>query len=129
MSRVVHFEIQAENPERAMTFYEALFDWKFSQWGDQKYWLITTGEKSAPGIDGGLLPRPSGGGPLDGAHVNAFVCTVDVEDLDAKVGRAVTAGALQVVPKMAIPTVGWLAYCKDTEGNIFGMMQMDAKAK
>ena len=38
MSRVIHFEIQAENPERAMTFYENMFGWKFSQWGDQKYW-------------------------------------------------------------------------------------------
>ena len=129
MSRVIHFEIQAENPERAMTFYETLFGWKFSQWGDQKYWLIATGDKSTPGIDGGLLPRPFGGGPLDGAHVNAFVCTVDVDNLDAKVASAVKAGAVIALPKMPIPTVGWLAYCKDTEGNIFGMMQMDAGAK
>lgn len=129
MSRVVHFEIQADNPERAMTFYETLFGWKFTQWGDQKYWLVSTGDKSQPGIDGGLLPRPFAGGPLDGAHVNAFVCTVDVDNVDAQVDGALKAGGIVAVPKMAIPTMGWLAYCKDTEGNIFGMMQMDANAK
>jgi predicted enzyme related to lactoylglutathione lyase len=129
MSRVIHFEIHAANPKRAMTFYETLFGWKFSQWGDQKYWLIATGAKSAPGIDGGLLPRPIDGDPQDMAPVNAFVCTVDVDNLDAMVERALTAGAVQALPKMAIPTVGWLAYCKDTEGNIFGMMQTDAGAK
>jgi predicted enzyme related to lactoylglutathione lyase len=129
MSRVIHFEIQAENTECAMTFYEALFGWKFSRWGDQKYWLISTGDKSAPGIDGGLLPRPCAGGPQDGAPVNAYVCTVDVDNLDASIERALQAGATLALPKVVIPTVGWLAYCKDTEGNIFGMMQMDAKAR
>jgi predicted enzyme related to lactoylglutathione lyase len=62
------------------------------------------------------------------AAVNAFVCTVDVSELDAMVEKAVAAGAKIALPKMAIPTVGWLAYCKDTEGNIFGMMQMDSNA-
>ncbi len=42
MSRVIHFEIQAENPEHAMTFYETLFGWKFTQWGDVKYWVVAT---------------------------------------------------------------------------------------
>jgi len=44
------------------------------------------------------------------------------------VAKAVAAGGSIAVPKMPIPTMGWLAYCKDTEGNLFGMMQMDAKA-
>ena len=37
-------------------------------------------------------------------------------------------GATVVVPKMPVPGVGWLVYCKDTEGNIFGMMQADTNA-
>jgi len=37
-------------------------------------------------------------------------------------------GAQVVLPKMPIPGVGWLVYCKDTEGNIFGMMQADPNA-
>ena len=127
MPRPIHFEIQAENTERAIAFYGKLFGWEFSQWGGQPYWLIKTGEKGTPGIDGGLMPR-RGAGPVDMAAVNAYVCTVDVGDLDTMVGKAVAAGATIALPKMPIPTVGWLAYCKDTEGNIFGMMQMDSNA-
>ena len=56
MPRPVHFEIQAESTDRAIKFYTELFGWTFSQWGQEKYWLITTGEKGTPGIDGGLLP-------------------------------------------------------------------------
>jgi len=128
MPRPVHFEIQAENVERAIAFYRDLLGWEFKQWGKEPYWLVKTGEKGTPGIDGGLLPR-RGPGPADMQAVNAFVCTIDVADLDAMVKRATELKGSIVLPKMPIPTVGWLAYAKDTEGNIFGMMQMDANAK
>jgi uncharacterized protein len=129
MPRPIHFEIQAQDPARAQAFYKALFGWQFDQWGGQPYWLAMTGDKTKPGIDGGLLPRPGGGAPVDGAAMNAFVCTMDVPDLDGYLARVPGLGGKVVVPKMPIPTVGWLAYAKDTEGNIFGMMQMDANAK
>jgi uncharacterized protein len=128
MPRPIHFEIQAENPERAMKFYRTLFGWEFNQWESQPYWLIKTGEKGVPGIDGGLMPR-RGPGPADMQAVNAFVCTVDVADCDATVKRVTEIGGSIALAKMPIPTVGWLAYGKDTEGNIFGFMQMDANAK
>ena len=63
------------------------------------------------------------------AAVNAFVCTVDVSDLDAMLGKLATAGGTVALPRMGIPGVGWLAYGKDTEGNLFGMMQSDPNAK
>lgn len=128
MPRPVHFEIHAENAERAMQFYRRLFDWEFSQWGTEPYWLVRTGEKGTPGIDGGLLPR-RGAGPVEMQAVNAFVCTVDVADCDGTAKRIAELGGSVVVPKMPIPTVGWLAYAKDTEGNLFGFMQMDPNAK
>lgn len=128
MPRPIHFEIHAQDPARAQAFYKALFNWQFTQWGGQPYWLVGTGDKSAPGIDGGLMPR-QGGAPVDLAAVNAFVCTVDVPDLDAYVARVPALGGTIALPKMPIPAVGWLAYAKDTEGNLFGMMQMDANAK
>ena len=128
MPRPIHFEIQAENAERAMKFYRDLFGWEFNQWAGQPYWLVKTGDKGTPGIDGGLMPR-RGPGPADMQPVNAFVCTVDVADCDSTAKRIAEAGGSVVVPKMPIPTVGWLAYAKDTEGNLFGMMQMDANAK
>jgi predicted enzyme related to lactoylglutathione lyase len=128
MPRPIHFEIQAQDPARAQAFYKALFGWQFDQWGGQAYWLAMTGDKTKPGIDGGLLPRPTGV-PVDGAPMNAFVCTMDVPDLDAYLTRVPALGGKVVVPKMPIPTMGWLAYAKDTEGNIFGMMQEDPNAK
>ena len=128
MPRPIHFEIHAENTERAIKFYRDLFGWEFNQWGKEPYWLIKTGDKGTPGIDGGLMPR-KGPGPAGMQPVNAFVCTVDVASCDATAKRVAEVGGAVVVPKMPIPTVGWLAYAKDTEGNTFGFMQMDANAK
>ena len=128
MSRVIHFEIHATQPEALIAFYQSLFGWTFTKWeGPMPYWLIKTGEAGTPGIDGGLLPRQ---GPMaaDGQPVNSFVCSVDVANLDATLAKLPAGGGVECVPKMAIPGIGWLAYAKDPDGNIFGMMQVDAKA-
>ncbi len=128
MPRVVHFEIQAEDPERAMKFYSLVFSWTFKKFsGPQPYWTISTGT-DGPGIDGGLLPR-RGFAPVDGQPVNAFVCTVEVGSLDTSLAAVEENGGRTVVPKIPVPGVGWLAYCKDTEGNILGLMQPDQSAK
>jgi predicted enzyme related to lactoylglutathione lyase len=127
MPRVVHFEVHAEQPERAVRFYAAVFGWEISKWdGPQEYWLIQTGPADQPGINGGLLRRH---GPLDGTAVIAFVCTVDVPSVDDYLKRIAGAGGSLAVPKMAVPGVGWLAYAKDTEGNIFGILQRDESAR
>lgn len=126
MGRVVHFEIHAGDPERAIKFYSQVFGWQFTKWeGPMPYWLILTGPDTERGINGGLLPRR---GEIDGQAVIAYVCTADVTNIDESVQKTVAAGGTVVVPKMPIPGVGWLLYCKDTEGNIFGMMQSDPKA-
>jgi uncharacterized protein len=126
MPRVIHFEIHAEEPQRAVSFYESAFGWQFQSFGGpQDYWLIKTGSDEQPGIDGGLLKRM---GPVDGQAVTAYVCTVDVPSVDEAASKVESIGGTVVVPKMAIPGVGWLVYCKDTESNIFGMMQEDAAA-
>jgi hypothetical protein len=127
-NRVSHFEIHAADPQRAIAFYNASLGWTFNQWGDQPYWLITTGPKEVPGIDGGLLPR-HGDGPLEMQAVNAYVCTVMSDSLDATSEAILANGGTVALPKMPVPTVGWLAYFKDTEGNIFGVMQEDSNAK
>jgi predicted enzyme related to lactoylglutathione lyase len=82
---------------------QAVFDWQFNQWGDNKYWLIVTGDKSQPGIDGGLMPRPHPGAPAAMAAVNCFVCTIDVPNLDTHVDKAMKAGATLALPKMPGP--------------------------
>jgi predicted enzyme related to lactoylglutathione lyase len=126
MPRPVHFEIHASDPERAVTFYTTVFDWSFERWGANPYWVITTG--CGLGIDGGLLPR-QGPEPEVDAPVNAFRTTIDVSDIDMATSRVERAGGSTVVPKTAVPGVGWLTYCKDTEGNMFGLMQTDANAE
>lgn len=127
MPRIVHFEIHASNPQRAIAFYQTVFGWKFQKWdGPMPYWLISTGE--GKGIDGGLVAR-RGPEPVEGQAVNAFPCTVDCENVDAVLASVQKANGTVAVPKMPIPGVGWLAYFKDTEGNIFGAMQSDPTAK
>jgi predicted enzyme related to lactoylglutathione lyase len=127
MGRPVHFEIQASQPQALIDFYASLFGWNFHRWEGGEYWLIDTGDGSKPGINGGLLPR-RGPVPEPMQSVNAFVCTVDVEQLDDTLSEVGQLKAEIVVPKMAVPGVGWLAYAKDPDGNIFGMMQADTGA-
>ncbi len=127
MPRVIHFEIHAEQPERAAAFYRSVFSWEFTHWGGPvDYWLIKTGPDNEPGINGGLIRRQ---GAIDGQAVVAYVCTVDVPSADRYAEKITTAGGTIVVPKMPIPGIGWLVYAKDTDGNIFGIMQADGEAR
>ena len=127
MSRAVHFEIHATNPQTLIDYYTRLFGWAFNKWGGGEYWMIHTGTDDQPGINGGLLPRP-GPAPDPMTTPNAFVITVDVEDLNTSLGMAIDGGGGLCVPRMPVPGIGWLAYVKDPDGNIFGMMQADANA-
>jgi hypothetical protein len=122
MSRVVHFELPADDCDRAVKFYGKAFGWNLMKWdGPMEYWLVSTGDAKTPGIDGGLSRRKFPG--------EGISFTVDVESLDAALERVKAAGAEIVHPKGAIPGVGWLAYFKDPEGNVVGMMQQDPQAK
>ena len=123
MSRPTHFEIPSDNPEKSMKFYSDVFGWEFMSWGegDQPYWLIKTGDPEKPGIDGGLMQKRDPAQPV----VNSIM----VENVDETETLIRKAGGEVVVPKMAIPTVGWLIYFKDPDGNIFGAMHNDPEAR
>lgn len=125
--RPVHFEIQADDPARCSAFYSEVFGWKIAQWEKQEYWLITTGEKGTPGIDGGILPRH--GKLVKDAGINAFVCTIEVADYDTIHDKILAAGGVVALPKFAFPGMAWQGYYKDTEGNIFGIHHPDTHAK
>jgi predicted enzyme related to lactoylglutathione lyase len=127
MSRAVHFEIHASNPQAAIDFYSGLFGWSFNKWDGGEYWMIHTGPDDQPGINGGLMPR-RGPVPEAMAAMNAFVITVDVDNVDQVVAGALAAGGATALPKMPVPGIGWLAYLKDPDGNIFGVMQADTGA-
>lgn len=133
MSRVVHFEIHASNPDAVIPFYKSLFGWSFSAWGPPgSYWLVRTAPDAEtghepPGIDGGLVQR-RGAAPAEGQPVTAFVCTVSVDDVSATMTQANALGGSIALPRMPIPGVGWLGYIKDPDGNILGVMQNDPTA-
>ena len=121
MPRVVHFDIHAENPEKLAEFYEKTFGWTFQKWeGPMDYWLVMTGPEDEPGIDGGMSRKS------DSQFGN--VNTLDVPSVDEYSRKVEEAGGTIVVPKMAVPGVGWLAYFKDPDGNVFGMMEDDQSA-
>jgi predicted enzyme related to lactoylglutathione lyase len=122
MPRVVHFEIHADDPERAVKFYQDVFGWEIVKWeGPQDYWLITTGPDDEPGINGGLMKR------MDPSA--STWNTVEVPSVDEFTAKIVESDGKVVVPKRAIPGVGYQAYCQDTEGNVFGVHQVDESAQ
>ena len=120
-NRVVHFEIPCDDPERTMAFFQNVFGWTFQQFGDEPYWMAMTGDENTPGINGGIMKKRDPGQPI--------VNSIDVPDIDAYMQKVEKAGGKIVVPKMPIPSVGWLAYFTDPDGNIHGIYQNDPAAK
>ena len=123
--RVVHFEIHADDPERAMAFYAGVFGWAITRWGDMDYWLVSTGPTEEPGIDGAILPR-MGPRPEPGAPVVGMVNTAQVPDLDAALARVQELGGDMALDKTVIPGVGTVAYVHDSEANVLGILQPES---
>ena len=121
MARIVHFDIRAEKPKRTIDFYTKVFGWKFYKWdGPMEYWLIGTGPKKEPGINGGM----SKGKPYKGQ-----VLTIGVKNLNAALKKLVRFSGKVTMPRSPIPGVGWFAAFKDPAGNELGLEQYDPKAK
>ena len=121
-NRIVHFEIEAADRERAKRFYSQAFGWQMQQMGDEmsQYVVVTTGDPKEPGgINGGIFVSPPGAKK----ELNAFSCVVGVENIDQSMASVRTAGGEVMGDKMDIPGVGTYARCKDTEDNIFTMLQ------
>ena len=122
MNRVIHFELSADDPERASKFYRDAFGWTINAWpGVEPYWLVTTGAATEPGIDGAIMRRMQPG--------MSTVNSIDVASVEDAARKVIAAGGAVIVPKLAVPGVGWVAYCTDTEGNTIGLFQADAVAR
>jgi predicted enzyme related to lactoylglutathione lyase len=126
---VVHFEIPADDPERATKFYRELFGWNIQRMavdGGFEYWTVSTvptdgrGQPTRPGVNGGLMRRQH-------AH-HPPVNYVAVESVDEYARKAQRLGAEEVMPKTPVKGMGWFAWLKDTEGNVFGIWQTDGAA-
>jgi predicted enzyme related to lactoylglutathione lyase len=129
-NRPIHFELQADNLERAMKFYADVFDWKFedySQLLNSPYFGVITGEEGTPGINGGIQLRPAARPGLE-MGTNAATLTMGVEDYDLFEQKILMAGGQVALPKMALTGMAWQGYYLDTEGNVFGIHQPDESA-
>jgi uncharacterized protein len=130
---IVHFEIPADQPERAAKFYGELFGWdisKFEGSGDDRdgfeYWMVRTvpsdekGMPSRPGVNGGLMRRMY---PTQ-QPVNYIL----VESVDDYARRAKDLGAKLMMEKTPVPGMGWFAQLTDPEGNVFAIWETDSHA-
>ena len=124
MPRVVHFELMAQDPQRAVQFYSEVFGWSIEKWsGPMDYWVVKTGEDGTPGINGGIAQSRDANSP--GLTVNV----VDVPSVDEYAAKITDHGGTIVVPRMTVPGIGYLIYFKDTEGAIVGILQPDENAQ
>ena len=121
MPRPVHFELCADDPERAAAFYGHVFGWEVKKWdGEYDYWLLLTGADNEPGINGALIHRQD--------SVAGSANIVQVPSLDLALMRIQDAGGTVIFSRRTLAGVGYLAYCRDTEGNAFGIMERDGAA-
>jgi len=120
-NRIVHFEIEAKDLERAKNFYKKAFGWKMEQMGANygAYVVVTTGDPKMPGgINGGIYPVKGK------KQINAYSCVVGVNDVKKAMESVKKAGGKVLDKKpMDIPKVGLYVKCKDTEGNRFTLLQ------
>ena len=121
MSRVVHFEIPATNPDTSKQFYETAFGWKFSQFGSAPYFLAATGPDTIPGINGAIMKRNHPQQPV--------TSVISVDDIDKAIAKIESAGGKIVVNKTVFPGAGWSAYFTDPDNNILGIWKEDHSAR
>jgi predicted enzyme related to lactoylglutathione lyase len=120
MPTVCHFEIPADDPSRARSFYEKLFDWKFQSFPEMDYQGITTGPEGKS-VPGGMMKR---------MHPNHTITVYyDVTDVAAYGEKIKKLGGQVIMEKTAVPGRGWFAVCMDTENNPFGLWQIDKSAE
>ncbi|MCE9585020.1 VOC family protein [Candidatus Nomurabacteria bacterium] len=127
-NRVVHFEIHALDPERAIKFYTEVFDWSIKKWEatSVEYWLVATCPENTPNSINGGLVRRKGAAPAENAPISGCVCVLSVKNIDETLKKVTEKGGRVAIPKSEVPNIGFLAYFEDTERNIFGIWQ-DAK--
>jgi uncharacterized protein len=121
-NQVVHFEIPAEDMDRARAFYESAFEWQVNVIPGLGYAIVGTTPSNEQGtptevgaINGGMLARQ---GPIQSP-----VITVDVDDIDAALARIEELGGSVTIGPTPVGEMGFSAYFTDTEGNLMGLWQ------
>ena len=122
MPTIVHFDIPADDIERAKKFYSDLFGWKIEKWsesgtGDMEYWMVTTiDDKGNKGIDGGIMKRQN--------PQLQITNSIDVNSVDEYSSRIQQLGCKVVYPKMAIPKTGILQVVLTRRATVLGFLSI-----
>jgi predicted enzyme related to lactoylglutathione lyase len=120
--KVVHFELPADNLERAQNFYRSAFDWSINTVPGMGYTLVQTtpsgtdGRPTEPGaINGGMLARQ--------APIKNPVLTIQVASIDDSLKQIAKLGGRVLRGKLPVGDMGFAAYFSDCEGNVLGLWQ------
>ena len=115
--KIVHFEVPAGDADRASAFYSGLFGYEIgsSMMEGFDYRMF----QSADDQGGAIMPSETPGAGL--------IVYLDTDDIDASVAKVRELGG-SADDKQPVPTHGWFASCKDTEGNSFSLWQNDPNA-
>jgi predicted enzyme related to lactoylglutathione lyase len=122
MQSVIHFEMVAKDPQKAIDFYTNVFGWDFKPVAPGKYWTITTTQSGQQGINGGLTPFGTPETPFEMSRVANSILVPDVDQFTDKVKKA---GGKIVKDKVHQQGFGDLAICEDTNGITFGVYKPD----
>jgi hypothetical protein len=125
-ANVSHFAINADDLPRARRFYQRVFGWRFEAWGPPDFFMIDTGTREDPGIRGSLQKRRE---LIEGQRMIGYECSIGVPDIDAVIAGVTANGGAIVLPKMLIPTVGYIMFFRDTEGNVAGVAQYEPDSR
>jgi predicted enzyme related to lactoylglutathione lyase len=128
--QVVHFEIPVDDRERASAFYRSAFGWEVTELPETGYSMLDTSAAAARATAGSDADgAPSAVGAVNGGmlqrdpHRTSPVVTIDVDDIDEALRTVEELGGATVLPKQAIPGMGFTAYFSDSEGNVLGLWQ------
>lgn len=124
-NKLTHFAIYIDDIDRAKSFYRDVFEWGFQSYGPDDFLQIKSDDSESGELIGALQSRKYA--PLP-EKIIGFECTIQVPDVAAVIEKAEAGGGTILMPKTAIPGVGWLTKFRDTEGNIVCAMQSDGEA-
>ena len=124
MNSVVHFEVAADDPQRAKKFYGSVFDWNFAEMSGEygNYIMAHTTETDKEGMPQRKGAINSGIMKKDKTAKNTIL-TVGVDNLDETLEKVKQSGGKVISEKIEVPNVGMYARIEDTEGNTVSLMQ------
>jgi len=125
-NKVTHFAIHIDDMDRAKIFYEGVFDWGFASYGPTDFFQIKVDKTEGGELIGALQSRNYS--PVK-EKIIGLECTISVGNVDEIIKRVEDKGGQILMPKTAIPYVGWITKFLDTEGNLVCAMQSDNSAR